>query len=280
MRRASAVDRAAITAFLHGHVTGSMFPLSNLARYGMAGGHDRSVRFWLAEAGGYITDVLTVTEAGMVMPQCPTLPLSAIRAVVDGMSVIGVIGPAPQARAIIDALGLGRVATTLDVDEPQFALALDDLILPDGPGVLMPLNAAPRDVMRGWIADYESTTLGHDPAVARANAPGIYGARCAAGQHRVLMQGDVPLAMMGFNADLPQIVQVGGVYTPPDLRNKSYARRAVGLHLAEARAAGVGQATLFAAGPPAVCAYQALGFQRVGLWTLCLFARAVTVACP
>jgi predicted GNAT family acetyltransferase len=94
------------------------------------------------------------------------------------------------------------------------------------------------------------------------------------------MEGDVPLAMTSLHADLPRIMQVGGVYTPPDLRNKGHARRAVGLHLAQARAAGVGQATLFAAGPAAVRAYQALGFRRVGLWTLCLFAKAVTVACP
>jgi predicted GNAT family acetyltransferase len=99
----------------------------------------------------------------------------------------------------------------------------------------------------------------------------------AANSHVVLMDGTQPLAMCGFNARLPQIVQVGGVYTPPALRGLGHARRAIGQHLAQARAAGVQQAVLFAASETAASTYRALGFEQIGLWTLLLLAEPQVV---
>jgi predicted GNAT family acetyltransferase len=82
----------------------------------------------------------------------------------------------------------------------------------------------------------------------------------------------------GFNATLPEIVQIGGVYTPAALRGKGYARRAVALHLAEARAAGVARAVLFAANDAAARAYQAIGFRRADPFTLFLLATPTRIA--
>ena len=84
-------------------------------------------------------------------------------------------------------------------------------------------------------------------------------------------------AMFGFNARLPQIVQVGGVYTPPALRGQGHARRAIGQQLAQARAAGVQRAVLFAASDRAASTYRALGFEQIGLWTLLLLTNAQVV---
>ena len=95
----------------------------------------------------------------------------------------------------------------------------------------------------------------------------------AANSHVVLMEGPQPLAMCGFNARLPHIVQVGGVYTPPALRGFGHARRALGQHLAQARATGVERAVLFAASDKAASTYRALGFERIGQWTLLLLAE-------
>ncbi len=85
------------------------------------------------------------------------------------------------------------------------------------------------------------------------------------------MDGDTPLAMTGFNARLPDIVQVGGVYTPPDLRGRGHARRAVALHLAAARDAGIRRATLFSGSDMASRAYRSIGFRQIGDWTLLIF---------
>ena len=272
MRRAISADRQAIEAFLARHSDIAMFPLSNLALHGMAGGNDRAMRFWLAEDADGITDVLSMSEEGMVMPVCPTGALQGVRQALAGLPLIGVVGQADQARPVITALRLADRPTTLDHDEPHLAVNLADMVVPDGPGELVPTADAPQGMILDWIYDYDTKALNVAPDIARQRGPVTYGRLMASGQHRVLMAGDRPLAMTGFNAFLPQIVQIGGVYTPPDLRNRGHARRAVALHLVEAKARGVQRAVLFASSPAAIRAYEAIGFQRIGRWTLCLFA--------
>jgi predicted GNAT family acetyltransferase len=79
------------------------------------------------------------------------------------------------------------------------------------------------------------------------------------------------VAGTGFNARLPGIVQVGGVWVPPPLRRQGLARGAVALHLLEARTEGVGRAILFSASDHAARAYRSLGFREIGRFTLLLF---------
>ena len=93
----------------------------------------------------------------------------------------------------------------------------------------------------------------------------------AANSHRVLYRGDTPVAMTGFNAVLPEAVQIGGVYTPPAARSRGLARTAVAMHLQEARSRGVAHAILFAASPQACKAYEAIGFARTGDFTILFY---------
>lgn len=65
--------------------------------------------------------------------------------------------------------------------------------------------------------------------------------------HAVVMVRGQAACMTGFNAQLPDIVQVGGACTSPESRGRGLAKRAVALHLAGARDRGVGKATLFSA---------------------------------
>ncbi len=270
MIQATQADRPEIEAFLRARVHQAMFPLSNLADHGMQGGHEYAVRFWIDRNAGQITDVLTVTDGGMVMPLLPSGRFAQAAAHLERLQVKGMAGPADYVRGL-EPYGLADLPRNFDKDEPQFLLDLSDLIVPDGPGKLMPLAAAPEDVIKSWLWDYDRNTLnvpmdGLDAQVARTNA------RYRANEsHEVLIDGDTPLAMTGFNARLPDIVQLGGVYTPPDLRGRGYARRAVALHLAQVAQQGVQQATLFSASEAAARAYQAVGFKRVGTWTLILF---------
>ena len=88
--------------------------------------------------------------------------------------------------------------------------------------------------------------------------------------HFVLeVQGsDGPVSYSAFNASLPEIVQVGGVWTPPEQRGRGYARAVVAGSLLDARAERVVRAVLFTENPAARRAYEALGFQRVGEYGL------------
>src|SRR5690606_11892125 len=82
-----------------------------------------------------------------------------------------------------------------------------------------------------------------------------------------------PVAFSAFNARLPDCVQIGGVFTPPALRGRGYARAVVAGSLLHARAAGATRSVLFTGKENAAArrAYHALGYRVVGEYGLVLF---------
>lgn len=277
MQRVSAKDLPAITTFLRSRMERAMFPLSNLARFGLDGDDKYAPSMWFAQSGGQVTDVLTVGRGGAVTPVMPNGDWQAARSILAGRAVTAVIGPKDEARAMIAALGIGAAEATLDRDEPHFALDLHELIVTEGIGELVPFHAAKREEMIAWRVAYCEESLGMSRAAAEADGRSSYESSIAAKSHRVLMDGDTPLATTGFNAATPEMVQVGGVYTPPALRRRGYARRAVALHLIEAMESGVGKAVLFSANEHAARAYRAIGFRQIGNWTLFLPKSGVII---
>ena len=264
MIRASAADRPEIVAFLRDHLATAIFPLSNLHRHGMAGGHPRAMTFWLRRQARVISDLLAVTQEGMIFPNCPTHPWDACRSALAGRAIIGMLGDDRQVTGLRQALGLEAAAGHV-VTEPHYQLDLAALVMPDVTGfTLRPIAAAPRDLVIGWRRDYLVQTMMMQGEDIDGTAIRDIDAYIAADSHYVLFAGDTPVAMTGFNASLPDTVQIGGVYTPPDLRGRGLARRALALHLARVRAAGVTQAVLFAATIEAARAYEAIGFIRIG----------------
>jgi len=83
-----------------------------------------------------------------------------------------------------------------------------------------------------------------------------------------------PVAYSVFNAMLPDIVQIGGVWTPPECRGRGYARSVVAGSLVAARTQGVARAVLFAdpLNAAARAAYLSIGFAIVGDYGLVLLA--------
>jgi predicted GNAT family acetyltransferase len=65
---------------------------------------------------------------------------------------------------------------------------------------------------------------------------------------------------------LPDVVQIGGVYTPPALRSRGYARAVVAGSLAAAAAMGVGRSILFTGRDNVAArrAYESIGYRRIG----------------
>lgn len=275
MQRAGTADLPAIRACLGEIAERAMFPLSNLERFGLDGSDRYAPAMWVTRAGGRVTDVLSVTRDGTVLPALPGGDWAAAARALRGRTLCAVVGPADHARPLLAALGLGGVSATLDRDEAHFSLDLAALKVPEGPGALQPLGAADRDEMIGWRRDYAMEALHLPPDAAEVAGRRDHEANLAGDNYRVLMEGPQALSMTGFNAVTAQLVQVGGVYTPPGRRGRGHARRAVALHLAQARAAGRRRATLFSADPAAIAAYRAIGFSRVGDWTLCLFDAPV-----
>ena len=270
LRAAGADDLPALTALLRQYEATSMFPLSNLAGAGLHGAGPYGMRFWVT---GDVSGAIGLTNGGMLQPQWPGADWAAARAVLAGEEVAGVIGPAGQIRPLVEVLGLGSAEARLSSTEPGFVLELKDLIIPEGPGVLAGLDAAEPAVLYAWRAAYLTGVAGTPPGRAAQQAQGDIEQFRAAGRHRLLLEDGAPVAMCGFNAVLPDVVQVGAVYVPPDLRGRGRARRVVALHLAEARAQGVRRARLFAVSDQAARAYRAIGFGPADPVGLVLFAE-------
>jgi predicted GNAT family acetyltransferase len=131
-----------------------------------------------------------------------------------------------------------------------------------------------RDELTAWRHDYLCETLGATPGEPTRKRAGEEIARAVEeGRAFVLAMADNILAYAGFNATLPDMVQVGGVYSPPAERGLGYARAATHGALLAARARGVKRAILFTAEEniPAKRCYEGLGFQRVGDYGIVIY---------
>lgn len=272
-------DRAAVEGLLTARIDQAMFPLTNLREHGLGQGdfpspHDHATRIWRTG-----NSLIALTRAGMILPLLDGSPdLTELPATLNGLTVIGAVGPSTSVRPVLKALRLDRHPTFTDRDEPGFGLDLASQSVPGVPGTtLRPITPADLPLVTGWRETYIGEVMGSTGPEARAKAETDIASYLARDSHRLLIHHDKPVAMTGFNAILPEIVQVGGVYTPPDLRNRGYARTAVALHLAEARAQGCTRAVLFAATPAAARAYIAIGFQPAADFALVLFRQPVTL---
>ncbi len=276
IREASVADRAALEAFLLAHIDVAMFPMANLRDHGIGADgfgseHPNAARFWLLgpEVGG----VVAVTRRGMIMAVLPSGgDLRGLVAAMAGVMVSGAVGEAVATRRVLTALGLDDVPMRRDIDEPGFGLNLAELVVPDATNArLIMATGRLRKMLVEWRVAYHLETMGTPPEQAAILAVRDIETCIAAKSHRVLLVRGAPVALTGFNARLPEIVQIGGVYVPPDLRRRGYARLAVALHLAEVLPQGVARAVLFAANDAAARAYRAIGFQRSGAMAVVVF---------
>jgi len=258
------------------HADGSMYPLGNLRQHGATRtDHARSMDFWIAEQDGAIFGTVGVSREGYVFPQVPEpnpMIAKAVRSAIAGRDLMGVIGPMAQVHWLLANLGLDGIPVRRLGDEPHYALDLVQLIQPGTDGLrLIRIDERRRELVTDWRTEFIQEVIGLAPDAARAKAVADVDGILAKDTHRVLLRNGAPAAFTGINAELPEIVQVGGVYTPPKSRRQGFARAAVAMHLSEARAAGVRRGVLSAASEAAARAYHAIGFRRIGDFSMNLF---------
>ena len=271
-------DEPAVAALLAQHADSSLFLRRNLATSGL---EDRGARYQGTWAGAFAgTDLVAVAEHtrwGTVLLQAPVHPGAVAREVVraSGRAVRGFVGPWAQTLAAREALGLDHAPMRMESHEGLYAVALDALIVPE---TLMAegwrcRRARPDelDLLVRWRVQYNVELN------AETDGPGLHEASREEIQDGldervswVLEVRGEPVAYQQFNAVLPDVVQVGGVWTPPALRSRGYARSVVAGSLLAVRADGIERGVLFTgeANLPARRAYTALGFQRIGDWGL------------
>ena len=267
-------DHDAIDAFLAPLTATSMFLRSNIRENGVTGGPAPfATRIWIDRDGRAITGVIGLTTRGMVLLQMPAAGASGMARAAEtlaGKAATGLSAEAGQARAFRAAAGLEGGAA-LDKDEWLYGLDLADLVVPAGGDTVRRPGAADVPLLERWRAAYHVEALATPPADAAVLARRDIAAMLAAGTCRLLERDGVPVGMTALNAEVLGWVQVGSVFTPPELRGSGIARRVVAGHLAELRDAGVQRAVLFASDPAARRVYETIGFRRQGSYALVLF---------
>ncbi|PYO40014.1 MAG: GNAT family N-acetyltransferase [Gemmatimonadetes bacterium] len=275
-------DEAALEAFLAGHADTSMFLRSNARSAGLADRGERMQATYVAALeGGRIAGVAAHCWNGIVLVQAPAhAPVVAREAVRrSGRAVTGFSGPWGQVAAAREALGLGAAPTAKDSRDELYVLELAQLVIPPqlaagGLRCRHP-DEGELELLVEWRVSFSLEALGAAPGpeLRRASRDDVL-LQHQRGADWVLVSGTTPVAYAVFNAMLPEIVQIGGVWTPQELRGRGYARCVVAGSLLAAGKQGVRRAVLFAdpLNAAARAAYLALGFRIVGDYGLVLLA--------
>ena len=273
-------DRDALAAFLERHTDSSMFLRENLSRGGLV---DRGEPFQATYAGafdGTLRAVAAHTWLGYLVVQAPVHAAAVAREALarSRRALKGINGPWAHVVEARGGLGLTDRPAAFDSRDGLFALVLGELVRPPG------LDAAGVRCRRTADADLARITRWRMAySIELLNAPDGPALEAEAGadmarHHRdgtawVLERDGELVAFSAFNARLPDVVQVGGVYTPPEERRRGYARAVVAGSLLAAAREGVRRAILFT-GEDAVAsrrAYEAIGFRQIGDYGLVIF---------
>ena len=273
----------ALEVFLQSRVESSMFLISNMRSAGLVD-HGQAYEGTYAAAfeSGVITAVVAHYWNENLILQAPAHLDALCRAAIQGSKrpLGGFIGPSDQVGTAKEALGIHDANIQLDETDKLYNLGLDDLVEPDGlrSGKVSGRRIEPRDL--DLITQWRIAFLLE--ALKMEDSPQLQ-ARCRTSIEReqkegrtwVLEDRGVPVASCSFNAAIREAVQLGGVWTPPELRRQGYGRSVVAVSLLEARGEGVEQAILFTGETniAAQKAYAALGFRHIGDYCM-LFLRS------
>ncbi len=284
VRTLTAADAAPLEAFLSQHRDTSMFLRANARAGGL---HDRGEPFQATYAAAFDDQRIVAVAAhcwnGVLLVQAPVRAADVAQAAVaaSGRRITGLSGPTAHVREARAALGLADASMARDGDEGLYAIDLTSFRVPEALSAAVAAARPPRpdeyDRLRSWRVAYEVETLGttESPDQQR-RAHELLDAQIAAGHAWVAVDHDAPVSLSALNAALPDIVQLGGIYTPPPLRGRGYAKVAVAAALQAARARGATRAVLFTENPSAVRSYEAVGFRWIGEYALQLLADAGT----
>lgn len=285
IRRLQPEDLPALEAFLHPRLASSMFLLGNARAGALDPGDERPHGVYMA---AFEDDVMVGVVAqfwnGYIIPQAPRHLHALWRAVVreSGRDVVGVNGPGAQAFAVADVLGITAADCIFYGRENLYRLDLDQLIVPpalaDGRVQGRLLAARDLETVTDWLVAYNVEALHEeDSPRLRVDARARAAYNLERGITWVVEADGELVSMSSFNTQLAEAVQIGGVFTPPALRSRGYARAAVAQSLLDARAGGATSAILFTGEEDTAAnrTYTALGFRIVGDYAIIYFQSPI-----
>eukprot|EP01124_Arcella_intermedia_P010353 TRINITY_DN16869_c0_g1_i1.p1 TRINITY_DN16869_c0_g1~~TRINITY_DN16869_c0_g1_i1.p1 ORF type:complete len:292 (+),score=55.95 TRINITY_DN16869_c0_g1_i1:57-932(+) len=287
IRKLNNLDYEPLEAFLALHSESSMFLRSNARHGGLEyGGEVHSGEYWASfDAQGCVKGVLAHYWNGNIVTQSPDEP--TLRELVDHYlhepshrPVAGVLGPESQAQAVLQQLGLAGLEFSCNEQEGLYSLPLESLrVPPHNPSTTHLLNITDMDraLLKGWMKSFLVEALGMEGEGAEGEAERDVERMLRHRRHWALLVEGVAVSLSGWNSYLPGMVQVGPVWTPPEHRNKGYARLVVALTLRNARNEGTQKAVLLAQNPAAIKAYLSVGFTKTGSYRIALLKKPTTL---
>ena len=271
-------DLQELESFFVEYAETSMFQRSNLRAGGVVDRGDVYQGTYVGErdAEGSLCGVAVHYWTGGVMVQAPDGPsvalLECLREACD-RPVRALLGPFEQvvrARAV-----LGLEGTPCDRASREFLYAIElegveghALLREDG---VVARRAAREDldVLARWRVAYMSEALWMEPSeVDVEQARGVMVRAVDERRGWVLeLRGEL-VAYTGNNAEVEEMHQLGGVWTPPEHRCRGYARAVISQQLLDMRSDGRARAILFTdeENVAAQRAYEAIGFEKIGLF--------------
>jgi len=273
-------DEATLEAFLLPRIETSMFLIGNMRSSGLVdGGQPYEGTYAAAFEGEEIIGVAAHYWNQNLIFQSPSHIDALWRAAskASGRPIKGLIGPDGQVSAAKNTLGVDGSNIQMDETEKLYSLKLDDLIVSED---LASSRVSGRriehrdlELVTKWRVNFSIESLGDEDSPQLRE-------RCRASIERSLKEGhtwilekqEQPIACSSFNTAIKEAAQIGGVWTPPELRSRGYGRAVVAASLLDARAEGAAKAILFTGQDniAAQKAYVALGFRHIGNYRILL----------
>jgi len=280
-------DEEVLERFLLPRIASSMFLIGNMRAAGLEDkGQPYQGTYVAAFEGGEVAGVVAHYWNGNLILQAPAHLDALWRAAAEasGRRVRGMLGAEGQVAEAMGGLGVGEGTIQLDETENLYSLELTELVVPGGlrSGRLRGRRIDARDVdlVTAWRVAFSIEALGEE------ESPKLW-AGCRSSIERSRAQGwtwlledeGQPVACSSFNTAIQEAVQIGGVWTPPELRRQGYGRAVVAASLLDARAAGATMSILFTGvgNVAAQKAYTGLGYRHIGDYRLVLFRKGVAV---
>lgn len=274
-------EERALEAFFAERPDSAIFLRSHLHAAGLVADERPEASLWgAARIGGRIVAVAVLAWNGILLVEARghAGALAAWLVARSHRAVKGITGPADDVVAAQAALGLADAAVEIAVGHMMMSAEIRRIALP-AELVLGEVRVRhPYEHEAGLLIDWrvaaaqEAGEPGDEASLRAAADREIRAVRPREHQFIALASGR-PVATASFNAALPDIVQIGTVYAPPDSRGRGYARCAVAAALNTARGRGVTRGVLLIepGNASARRAYDALGFAPAGAHRLVVF---------
>ncbi len=255
----------------------NVYLLALVLRDGLSASQDE---YWVARRGGSLAGLVCLGgAAGAVLPagDDPAALAALAERTVGRLSVVPerfqLVGAREAVRAIVARLR--EAGLTPRLERPQTYMAVEPGGLPSFRRLPELRPARPEDFALVYQsgADLRAEELEEDPRVAdpEGYARRVH-AECRDGYTYLWLEGGQLLFRASLSALTADAVQISGVYTPPERRNRGYAQRGLAelcaRFFARARAACLFVNDFNA---PALAVYRRLGFRTCAAWATAFY---------